>query len=410
MASSGDTDREPWSRIGRPVVMLAVIRLDVPHATPPRGSQRAPRIDIGHAPAPFDVTIVLRSTVATVVDQSAEQCAHGYLRTAEIRMNRAEAPTDREPSRGWTAGRLPCSRSSIVQEKPSVLFPTMTFALFFVVVLGGRLALERPAGPVEALRARPPASCSTAGGTGVLRAPGGSDGRQPRRGREAIGSARTDRTARAWMLAVGVVADLGRARRSSSTTASSSTRCSGLLEPVGLAADVAADAGRPAGRRSRSSSSVRSATSSTCTARHQDPIPFLDFAVYLSFFPHLVAGPIVRVSEFGPQLASPAQSRRRRRDPRHPADLSWPVQEGRDRQLPGDRHRRSGVRRSGHRPANWELLRRGVGLRGADLRRLLGLHRHRHRRRAADGHQVPAELRPAVLRDLDRRTSGGAGT
>jgi alginate O-acetyltransferase complex protein AlgI len=40
----------------------------------------------------------------------------------------------------------------------------------------------------------------------------------------------------------------------------------------------------------------------------QDPIPLLDFAVYLSFFPHLVAGPIVRVSEFAPQL-------RRRRNP-----------------------------------------------------------------------------------------------
>jgi alginate O-acetyltransferase complex protein AlgI len=40
------------------------------------------------------------------------------------------------------------------------------------------------------------------------------------------------------------------------------------------------------------------------------PARFLDFAVYLSFFPHLVAGPIVRASEFLPQL-------RRLRDPRH---------------------------------------------------------------------------------------------
>ena len=42
--------------------------------------------------------------------------------------------------------------------------------------------------------------------------------------------------------------------------------------------------------------------------REQEQIPLLDFAVYLSFFPHLVAGPIVRVSEFAPQLA-------RRRNP-----------------------------------------------------------------------------------------------
>jgi alginate O-acetyltransferase complex protein AlgI len=39
------------------------------------------------------------------------------------------------------------------------------------------------------------------------------------------------------------------------------------------------------------------------------PARFLDFAVYLSFFPHLVAGPIVRAAEFLPQL-------RQRRDPR----------------------------------------------------------------------------------------------
>ena len=39
------------------------------------------------------------------------------------------------------------------------------------------------------------------------------------------------------------------------------------------------------------------------------PVKLIDFAVYLSFFPHLVAGPIVRASEFLPQL-------RERRDPR----------------------------------------------------------------------------------------------
>ena len=39
------------------------------------------------------------------------------------------------------------------------------------------------------------------------------------------------------------------------------------------------------------------------------PVPLLDFATYLSFFPHLVAGPIVRVREFVPQME-------RRADPR----------------------------------------------------------------------------------------------
>jgi D-alanyl-lipoteichoic acid acyltransferase DltB (MBOAT superfamily) len=43
-----------------------------------------------------------------------------------------------------------------------------------------------------------------------------------------------------------------------------------------------------------------------------EPATLLDTAIYLSFFPHLVAGPIVRAREFLPQLASP-------RDPNHVA-------------------------------------------------------------------------------------------
>ncbi len=39
------------------------------------------------------------------------------------------------------------------------------------------------------------------------------------------------------------------------------------------------------------------------------PASTFDFALYLSFFPHVVAGPIVRAREFIPQLAKP-------RDPR----------------------------------------------------------------------------------------------
>ncbi len=40
------------------------------------------------------------------------------------------------------------------------------------------------------------------------------------------------------------------------------------------------------------------------------PASFIDFAVYLSFFPHLVAGPIVRAREFLPQLKRPRDPRR----------------------------------------------------------------------------------------------------
>ena len=39
--------------------------------------------------------------------------------------------------------------------------------------------------------------------------------------------------------------------------------------------------------------------------RQIEPASTIDFALYLSFFPHLVAGPIVRAREFIPQLAKP---------------------------------------------------------------------------------------------------------
>jgi D-alanyl-lipoteichoic acid acyltransferase DltB (MBOAT superfamily) len=41
-----------------------------------------------------------------------------------------------------------------------------------------------------------------------------------------------------------------------------------------------------------------------------EPMKFLDFAVYLSFFPQLVAGPIVRASEMAPQIAKRSDPRR----------------------------------------------------------------------------------------------------
>ena len=42
----------------------------------------------------------------------------------------------------------------------------------------------------------------------------------------------------------------------------------------------------------------------------EHPAPLLDFAVYLAFFPQLVAGPIVRSSEFMPQIDTPKNPRR----------------------------------------------------------------------------------------------------
>jgi alginate O-acetyltransferase complex protein AlgI len=44
--------------------------------------------------------------------------------------------------------------------------------------------------------------------------------------------------------------------------------------------------------------------------RRQQPVRSVDFALYLSFFPHLIAGPIVRVGELVPQFASPRDPNR----------------------------------------------------------------------------------------------------
>lgn len=44
--------------------------------------------------------------------------------------------------------------------------------------------------------------------------------------------------------------------------------------------------------------------------RQVEPTSVINFATYLSFFPHLVAGPIVRASEFVPQIDEPKNPRR----------------------------------------------------------------------------------------------------
>ena len=125
------------------------------------------------------------------------------------------------------------------------------------------------------------------------------------------------------------------------------------------------------------------------------PTTLEKFAVYLSFFPHLVAGPIVRPAELIPQIETPPGPAPRRHEPRLLPDRNGPLQEGRDRELPRLFDRRPGVRDS--RPA---LVPRDpyrdLRLRRPDLRRLLRLHRHRDRDRAASRLHVPAELRLAV--------------
>ena len=74
---------------------------------------------------------------------------------------------------------------------------------------------------------------------------------------------------------------------------------------------------------------------------------FLDFALFVTFFPHLVAGPIVRPTDLLPQF----ERAPRPTTPAAPlgpdADDARPVREGRDRRRPARAGRRQGLRRQG---------------------------------------------------------------
>ena len=124
-----------------------------------------------------------------------------------------------------------------------------------------------------------------------------------------------------------------------------------------------------------------------------------DVFLYLSFFPHLVAGPIVRPNELIPQIDV-------RHDPRNidVVGAGWLILGGLFKKIVianylagaivdpvfGDPSRHSGL----------EAVVGIVGVRGPDLLRLQRLHGHRDRRREAPRLPVPAELRPAVQRAL----------
>ena len=78
--------------------------------------------------------------------------------------------------------------------------------------------------------------------------------------------------------------------------------------------------------------------------RQLEPTSLIDFAVYVSFFPHVVAGPIVRAAEFLPAAQGAPRPAPHRREQGVLPHLPRAVQEGRARELPRDRDRRSRVR------------------------------------------------------------------
>ena len=128
-----------------------------------------------------------------------------------------------------------------------------------------------------------------------------------------------------------------------------------------------------------------------------EPTTLEKFAVYLSFFPHLVAGPDRAPGELLPQLDTPRAPRR--------VDTSRAfclIATGLFKKVVIANYLAAnivdGVFAAPGQHSSLEILLARLRLRRPDLRRLLRLHRHRDRDRAAPRLHVPAELRLAVHR------------
>ncbi len=198
----------------------------------------------------------------------------------------------------------PAPQPRPTEEATGVLFPTMTFALFFVVVLGVSWKLhDRPVQWKLFVLAASYLFYGWADWKFCLLLAGSTVGNWLVA--LALARARDDRARRAWM-GLGVVANLA---------------LLGFFKYYGFFVDSVLAALQPLGLAPTAllvqvALPVGISFFTFCAISYvidvyrdeQEPVALLDFAVYLSFFPHLVAGPIVRVSEFEPQL-------RRRRNP-----------------------------------------------------------------------------------------------
>ena len=124
---------------------------------------------------------------------------------------------------------------------------------------------------------------------------------------------------------------------------------------------------------------------------------FLDYALFVTFFPHLVAGPIMRPTELVPQFAAAAPRDRRPAALRPGADDDRPVQQDRARrQFPVDRGRTRLRQRQAARRAR--CLDRHARVQRPDLLRLRRLLDDRDRRGAVPGLRDAGQLPLSVRR------------
>ncbi len=140
-----------------------------------------------------------------------------------------------------------------------------------------------------------------------------------------------------------------------------------------------------------------------------EPASFSRFAVFQAFFPHLVAGPIVRASELMPQLESP-------RDPRR-VDNSrafFLIVSGLFLKVVIANHLSTHivdeVFAAPNRASSLEVLVAIYAYAVQIFADFCGYTEHRDRHRAAARLPVPAELQLAVQARSRSRTSGAAGT
>ena len=281
-----------------------------------------------------------------------------------------------------------------------MLFPTATFAIFFLIVLPVSWALQPrrrawmamdPARQLRLLRLV---------GLEVRRPADRVHGRQPRP--RARDPPLDERRARAR------ASSRSPSRSTSACSPTSSTRVSSSARSTTSSA-----------RRGSSTSALPVGISFYTfmaisyvvdTYRGEiEPASFARFAVFQAFFPHLVAGPIVRASELMPQLESP-------RDPRRVDNprAFFLIVSGLFLKVVIANHLATHIVDEVFAAPEPALVARGAGrdlrLRRPDLRRLLRVHEHRDRHRAAARLRVPAELQLAVHGGLAPATSGAAGT
>ena len=134
----------------------------------------------------------------------------------------------------------------------------------------------------------------------------------------------------------------------------------------------------------------------------------LDFAMYHSLFPQLIAGPIVRYSEIERSI-NRTPKHARRRGGRHLSLLHWSWKKA-DHRRYGRPDRRPDFQPAGVRIEPLRRLARRHQLHASDLLRFLGLQRHGDRSGKIFGFDFPGKFRPALPLAQRLPNSGGAGT